>query len=335
MAVTIKDIAKHLNIAPSTVSKALNNYPHVSAEMRLKVKAAAEMLNYVPSITARNLRRQRTNKIGFSFSLRTPEMSDDVAAVVNGAVIAAVQKEYNLTLYPSLEESLFQLTQLCRAREVDGMLLFGQPEVDPVILRLLTIEKMPFVVIGQRVDDADVSFVKADDKLSAYAMTNHLLDLGHKRIGFTTRPKNDAESRDRLMGYKSALDNMGIPFDPALIVPTTLDKDSGYLAMHALLDLENRPTAVIAIHDLVAADCLRAAVERGLNVPEDVAIAGFNDLRDSLTTQPPLTTIRTPWAKMGARAMQLLLAKIGNTDLPAQQISLATELVVRGSTNSS
>ena len=333
MAVTIQDIAQHLNIAPSTVSKALNGYPHISAEMRARVLAASDELGYVPSAAARNLRRKRTDKIGFAFSVPVPLMSDYASGIIIGAVAAAEKHGYNLTLYPSTDNQVQQLTQLSRAREVDGLLLLsGRAQMEQLVLPALQKVGIPFVVVGRRVEDHAVSYVKADDPTGAYAVTQHLIEQGHRRIGFTTRPASGITSRDRYTGYERAMRDAGIPIDGDLIVPTSFEPDSGYRAMGTLLDRPNPPTAVFAIHDLVAIECLRAATDRGLRVPDDVAIAGFDNWRVSLATQPPLTTVQPPLNAMGEQAMQTLLAQIGKPDRPADRITLPVELVVRQST---
>lgn len=333
VAVKIKDIANHLGIAPSTVSKVLNNYPHVSAEMRQTVIAAAQSLGYVPSAAARNLRRQKSNKIGFLYGYAGGSMSTEAAKVMTGAVNAAEQIGYNVTIYSlNADELEWQMMQLCRSGEVDGILLFGTPSENKPLLPLLQAEKTPFVLIGHQAEDKTISFIRTDEMASTYTMTHHLLGQGHRQIAYATHADGNATNRERFSGYKIALEEAGIAIDLKLVVPTSVSEDSGYLAMHSLLDLENRPTAIFANHDLVAVGCLRAAIERGLSVPADVAIAGFGNLRISLTTQPPLTTIRLPLAEMGSKGMQLLAAKLTNPD-KIEQVSLSAEIILRGSTS--
>ena len=332
MAVKIQDIAQHLNLAPSTVSKALNGYPHISEETRNRVIEACDELGYVPSAAARNLRRRRTDKIGFSFSFPFPLMSDYVSGLIAGAVTAAEQQGYNLTLYPLKDDQVKQLTQICRAGEVDGFLLLGRPQMAQTTIPLLKQEGIPFVVMGRWAEDMDISFVKADDPSGALAVTNHLIALGHRRIGFTTRPSMGATSRDRFAGYQQALQEADIPFDESLVVETSFEANSSYQAMNQLLDLADPPTAVFAIHDLVAIECLQAAKDRGLTTPNDIAIAGFDNWRASLTCHPPLTTIHPPLEQMGQHAMEILLAQVANPTLPAQRLILPVELIVRQST---
>lgn len=334
MAVKIKDIAAHLGIAPSTVSKALNGYPNVSAEMRQSVIEAAQTLGYVPNTAASNLRRQKCNKLGFVYSTSDGTLSNDGAKLMTGAVNSAEQAGYHITVY-ALEpndELEWQLTKLCRSREVDGVLLCGTPSANARMLAVLQAEKTPFVLVGQQSQDKAVASVHSDEMASTYTMTRHLLHMGYRRIAYTTQAEGDVTTRQRFAGYKIALEEAGIAIERRYILPTTLNEDSGYLAMHALLDLPQPPTAVFANHDVVAFGCWRAATERGLLVPNDVAIAGFGNWRLSLTTRPPLTTIRPPLTEMGARAVQLLAAQLANPN-KVEQVALSAEIIVRGSTH--
>ena len=159
-----------------------------------------------------------------------------------------------------------------------------------------------------------------------------MIELGHKRIAFVSRPAIGITNRDRFASYKQALSEADIPFDEKLVVPTSLEPNSGIQAMNILLDLPDPPTAVFAIHDLVAIECLRAAKERGLRVPDDVAIAGFDDWRASLTTDPPLTTIHPPLEEIGRKATEILLARVADRSLPPERVVLPVEIIVRQST---
>lgn len=333
MAVTIQDIAEYLEIAPSTVSKALNNYPHISHETKMRVIDASQALGYVPSAAARNLRLKRTEKIGFSFSFPFQWISDYVSGLIAGAVTAAEQQGYNLTIYPSKEDQVDQLRKICRAGEVDGILLLGRQQMANTTIPFLKNEGIPFVVVGRWVEDETLSFVKSDDPCGAFAITKHLIEMGHRRIGFTMRPSMGATSRDRFSGYKQALEEANIPLDESIIVTTMIEEGSGYEAMNALLDLPNPPTAVFAIHDLVAIECLQATTDRGMKVPDDIAIAGFDNWRSSLTSNPPITTIDPPLHEMGYQAMKSLLTQIKYPNSLPERKTLPATLIVRGSTN--
>ena len=331
MAVTIEDIAQHLNLAVSTVSKALNGYSDVSQKTKDLVREAARELNYHPSAAARNLRRQRTDKIGLLFSFPVTMISEWASRLITGAVTAAEQEGHNLILYPLQENQLDQLTRICRTREVDGLLLMPGEQLEQSVA-FLEQEQVPFAVLGQRVDRPNVSFVAADNFKAAVDITNHLIALGHKRIAYLSRAVLGKTSLDRMTGYKQALLEADLPFDERLIVPTAPEPGSNQQAMHKLLDLTDPPTAVFAIHDLVAMDALEVALERGLRVPHDVAIVGFDNWRLSLTTTPPLTTGHPPLFEMGRRATEILLAHVGDNTLPPVRVELPVRLVVRQST---
>ncbi|RME99967.1 MAG: LacI family transcriptional regulator, partial [Chloroflexi bacterium] len=321
MSVTIDDIAQKLNLSVSTVSKALNDYADVAQETRERVLTAARELDYHPSAAARSLRRRRTDKIGFSFSFPVSLMSDYISRLITGAVTAAEQQGSNLILYPLLQDQIRQVTQICRAREVDGLLLLGRAHMEQTTIALLKKEDIPFVVVGRRVEDPTVSYVTPDHAAGALAVTRHLIELGHRRIAFTTRDVLGITSRERLASYRQALTEAGIPIDENLIVPSSPEPGDDYRAMNTLLDLPNPPTAVFAIHDTVAMECLRAATDRGLRVPDDVAIAGFDNWRAGLTSHPPLTTIHPPLRDVGFRATEILLARVADRSLPPERVT--------------
>lgn len=331
MPVTIEDIAKHLGLAVSTVSKALNNYSDVSQKTKNRVLEVARELDYYPSAAARNLRRQRTDKIGFLFSYPITVISEYASRLITGAITSTEKDGYNLIIYPLRGNQLARLNSIYRTREVDGVLLLGTGRLEEAIL-LLERAAMPFVVVGRRVEHPSWSFVAPDDMGGALVVVRHLIGLGHKRIAYTTRPALGATSTDRLAGYKQALSEADIPFDKNLVVPTVVEPGSGYQAMITLLDLPNPPTAIFAIHDLVAIECLEASTDRGLRVPQDIAIAGFDNWRSSLLTSPPLTTVHSPLFEIGRRATEILLARVTDKNLPPVRQILPVELVARQST---
>jgi LacI family transcriptional regulator len=331
MAVTIQDIAQHLNLATSTVSKALNNYPDVSQQTKARVIEVARELGYYPSAPARNLRRRRTDKIGFLFSFPITAISEYVSKLITGAIIAAEKEGYNLILYPLLEDQLENLTRICRAREIDGLLVLNRAGIDQ-ILAVLEQEAIPFVLVDRRAEQPDISFVSSDHYSGALLVMRHLVGLGHRRIGYTSRPLLGVTNRDRLVGYKEVLKEANLPFDENLVVPTDTDLRSGYHAMNNLLDLPDPPTAVFAVHDLIAIECLRAATDRGLRVPEDVAIVGFDNWHFSESTQPPLSSVRIPLTEIGRLATETVLTCIGDNNSSPVRLILPVELVVRQST---
>lgn len=331
MAVTIKDISQYVGLSVSTVSKALNNYADISPKTRKSVLAAARELDYHPSSAARSLRRGRTDKIGLSINNSVAYISEYLAEVIPGAALTAEEHGKNLLLYTSTVRQPDALRRICRAREVDGVILLWSDLLEKTV-SLLKREKMPFVVLGRRINEPSVSYVTPDNLSGAKELTNHLIELGHRRIGFTTRPELSETNNDRFAGYRQALSEAGIAFDENLVVTTFIQPRSGYHAMNKLLDLPEPPSALFAFHDLVAVDASQAAIERGLRIPEDVAIAGFDGLRSSLITRPSITTVRQPLSEMGLRAMEIVLARIEDNSPPPVRETYPVELVVREST---
>ena len=330
MSITIKDISQRLGISVSTVSKAMNGYPDVSEDTRERILEMARELDYHPNIAAQSLRRGRTGKIGLLINNPLSFISEYIAEIISGAALTAEQQGNNLVLYTTAVTHPDEIRRICRAREVDGLMIIFAPPSD--VVAVLKHENMPFVVFGRRVEQPGVSFVAPDNQAGAYALTQHFIEQGHKRIGFTTRPTLGTVSEDRFAGYQQALTDAGIPLRSELIIETAIEELSGYTAMNAFLDLPQPPTAVFVFYDLMAVNALDAAQDRGLRVPEDVAIAGFDGLRSSLITKPRITTVQQPLNLMGQRAMELLLTRIeDNTQPPITEI-FSVELIVRQST---
>jgi LacI family transcriptional regulator len=330
MSVTIEDISRQLGISVSTVSKALNDYPDVSQETRERVKVAARALDYHPSAAARNLRRGRTEKIGLLINNPIPYISDYISEIMAGAALIAEQYNHNLILYTTAVDQPDSLKRICRAREVDGLVLIYEPS--PAAVAVLEMEAMPFIVFGRRVENPGVSFIAPNNQDGAKRLTLHLIGKGYRRIGFTTRPQLGTVSEDRFNGYRQALREVGLPFDEELVIETIIEPRSGCLALDALLKLPNPPTALFAFYDLMAVDAIQAAQERGLRIPTDIAIAGFDGLRSSLITTPAITTVQQPLQEMGRQAAEILLRFIQDKDLSPERRILPVQLIVREST---
>lgn len=332
MSVNIKDISQHLGVSTSTVSKALNGYSDVSDETIQRVMAAATELGYYPSAAARSLSRKRTEKIGMVVNYPVNYVNDFLAELIPGAAEAAEQVDYNLILYTSAAQEPKQLSRICRAREVDGLLLLWPPQLEKTIT-MMEAEKMAYVVLPRRVPHAGVSYIAADHQASGQQLTEHLISLGHTRIGFTEYPEVYETNIDRFSGYRTALDKAGIVFDQSLVVATSghgTKYDQSIL--YTYLAMDNPPTALLCFTDPMAMAALAAAHECGLRVPDDLSIAGHDGILTSGMTVPALTTARQPIPEMGRLAVQCLLDRINNPSLPPAQHLLPIDLVIRQST---
>ncbi|MDJ0755831.1 MAG: LacI family DNA-binding transcriptional regulator [Ardenticatenaceae bacterium] len=331
MSITIEDISKHLNISVSTVSKALNGYTDVSSKTKERVAMAARELGYQPSAAARNLRRQRTDKIGFVFNNSLMYIGDYFAEIIVGATSEAESQGNNIVLYTNEGDSPASLQKLVRTREVDGFVLVWNHVPAPIIDMLLA-ESVPFVILGRRVSHPAASFIAPDNYQGALQLMQHLYNLGHRRIGFTTRPSMAYTNEDRFNAYKDFLTQVDIPVDPDLIIETKIEPRSGYQAANRLLDLPDPPTAIFAFHDYVAIDAHQAILDRGLRIPHDVALAGFDGLRTSLITSPPITTVRQPLVEIGRASISALLTLMRQGNHAPIQQTLPVKLQVRQST---
>ena len=331
MSIKIKDISKQLGISVSTVSKALNGYEDVSQATRDRVQEAARTLGYRASASARNLRRGRTDKIGFVFNNALTYISDYFAEIIVGATAAAEKHDNNIVLYTNEGDSPDSLLNLVQAREVDGFILVWN-HVPQTMIEMLQKANVPFVVLGRRVRHPEASYIAPDNYNGARALMAHLLELGHRRIGFTTRPSMGLTNEDRFKAYKDSLREANIEYVPQLVVETKIEPRSGYTAMNQLLDLPEPPTAVFAFHDFVAIDAQRAVLERGLRIPQDIALAGFDGLRTSLFTSPPITTVSQPLTDIGQESVLALLRRIEDNTLPPIQKTLPVTLQIRQST---
>ena len=331
MAVTIWDIAEHLKLSIATVSRALNDKADVSEKTRKRVIEASKALGYYPSASARNLRLQETNRIGFVFSFPSERIGEYASDIITGAIMATETAGYNLLLYPLAGKQLEKLERICRTREVTGLLLMGSEDSDEAI-ELLEREDMPFVVSNRRIDKKSVSYVTDDRVEGARKATEHLVSLGHERIAFIGCHTNKNTHEDRLTGYKQALGEAKLAFDPKLVRSATVKTGDAARAMETLLELPEPPTAVFALWDKFAFECLEIIKAKGLKIPADIAILGADDLRLSPNAEPPLTSIHPPLKQMGKESIEALLKHISTPKVTPTRKELAPELIIRAST---
>jgi LacI family transcriptional regulator len=219
-----------------------------------------------------------------------------------------------------------QVRGLVSETHVDGIILSSPVTDCDSVLRALEGMDVPFVRISPGTNHALTSSVFMDDAQAADDMTTHLINAGHRRIGFIKGHTNHMASDDRLFGYRRALDRVGIPFEPQMVVDGAFDFDSGVAGARALLDLPDRPTAIFASNDDMAAGVLAVAHDRGINLPGELSVAGFDDTTLARTVWPPLTTIRQPMADLARTATQILIAggDITHKRLPHELVERAS-----------
>jgi DNA-binding LacI/PurR family transcriptional regulator len=332
---TQRQIAEEAGVSRTTVSLVLNSVPgvRVSPETRERILEVASKLNYYPDAAARTLVSGRTYTIGFVLC-QSPDrvFADAFLPEVLRGVGDTVQKSGFRVLIHPVEDvtSPDAYIGLVREKHTDGIILSG-PRSDDQQLPLLKKEGFPVVLQGQ-LPGSGIPFVDVDNVGAAKQAVEHLVGLGHRRIGMITNaPLAYTAARDRLAGYRQTLEKAGIPFDEKLVRYGDFREESGHVAMSQLLDLPEPPTAVFVASDLVAFGALMAIKKRELEVPDDIALVGFDDVQLAHYIDPPLTTVRLPAYELGYRAATLLTQLIGNGPVEEQEILLQTELVVRQS----
>jgi DNA-binding LacI/PurR family transcriptional regulator len=333
--VTSQDVAERAGVSRTTVSFVLNEVEaNISPETRQRVLLAAEDLAYVPNATARALARRKTHTIALVLIREASHIASDafLPGVMHGLISALRPAGFRLLLEPvaSTDEPDIYLN-LARSRQIDGIVLSG-PRSDDRQLAELVDSGFPVVLLGQ-LPGTDACFVDVDNRGTARMAVEHLIELGHQRIGcITNAPLMYTGATDRLFGYLDALAAHGLPKDERLVRYGDFDYESGRKAAHALLsELDDPPTAIFAASDVVAIGAISRIQELGYRIPQDVAVVGFDDIPMARYLTPPLTTARLPAAELGRRAGEVLLGCIRGSGLTRHQVLLNTELIVRQS----
>lgn len=330
---TITDVAKHAGVSIKTVSRVVRKEPNVSGETRRRVEAAVAELNYRPTISARSTVSARSFLLGLVFDNPNPSYTFELLL---GAQDAARTNGYHLIFEPlshGEKKPGAALTELIIQGNLEGVIVPPPLCDDPGVLAALSKLNRPFARIAPSAQPSLGFSVSMDDEAAARAMTGHLIDLGHRRIGYILGRAGTATTRKRLQGYRTKLQEAGIAFDERLTRQGDFKLRSGVEAAESLLDLENPPSAIFASNDDMAAGVMIAARARGLDVPGDLSVAGFDDSETAQAMWPPLTTIRQPVREMAAAAANAIIehqrqgrnGKIDNVELPF-------ELIVRQST---
>jgi LacI family transcriptional regulator len=324
--VTIDDVAARAKVSISTVSRVLNERDRVHSRTRERVMAAVRELGYQPSAFARGLATQRTHTLGFVI----PNISDPFyLEIVRGVEEAAAAEQYNLIVVSQPQfSSEHRYLQLFTQRRVDGMVLVAidvrRHEVEHILRR-----GVPVALVQQDIGAQVPTFV-VDNYGGASAAIEHILGHGRWRIAYITGSDFTPDNAGRLRGARDTLAAHGLELPPERIVPGNYFPDSGYAAMQRLLDLPEPPDAVFAANDQMANGAMLAIRDRGLRVPEDMIMVGFDDVSLARYTSPPLTTVHQPAYELGFQAARTVLGAI-DADVAMARIVLPTALVVRQS----
>jgi len=327
--VTIEDVAAQAGVSIATVSRVVNGRYGVSARTIERVQGIIDELGYESSLVARSLRSQHTNVVAILVSGIEPFSAE----LLKGAARALQDTGFELIVYSggmSGQEG-WERRSLSR---LSGTLADGIILVTPTVVEVRT--HQPVVAVDPHVGGSSLPTVTAQNLEGARAATRHLVALGHRRIAFLAGRPDLESARRREAGYREALAEAGIAFDPDLVRVGAFTEETARVPAHELLTLPDRPTAVFAANDLSAIEVLRTAAELGLSVPDDVSVVGFDNIPESALTDPPLTTVDQSIQALGQEAVRLLLDLIEHPDRAAgadpAQVTLPTELVVRRST---
>jgi LacI family transcriptional regulator len=322
----IRDVAAKAGVAVKTVSRVLNGHPYVSADTKARVEEAMKALDFRPSVAARILSGAKSNQVALIYDNHSPYYMFQIQTGCwdycrqNGIRLLAQPVD---VADPAVGE---QVRGLVTETHVDGIILSSPvTDCDPV-LRALEAMDIPFVRISPGTNHALTSSVFMDDAQAADDMTTHLINAGHRRIGFIKGHPNHMASDDRMFGYRRALDRAGISFDPALVADGEFDFESGVRGGRYFLDMAEPPTAIFASNDDMAAGVLAVAHDRNMALPDELSVAGFDDTTLARTVWPPLTTIHQPMAELARTATEILIAggDIAHRRLPHQLIERAS-----------
>ena len=328
---TIREIADLAGVSVATVSRVMNGREDVSAETRELVQRVVREHGYTANRSARGLSAGRTGLVGATVPVVHPAY---FSFILSGAAEALYEKDMRLVLCPTQHEHEREVSLLDRMMHgtTDGGLLI-LPQESAAELELLLDHGYRFVVIDPLLPLNDrIPAVSAAHSAGADMAVKHLLSLGHRRIAAITGPRGWIATEDRLRGYHAALAEAGLLAEPELVVEGDFQIEPGIVAARRLLDLPNPPTAIFAFNDNIAIGAIQAARERGVRVPEDLSIVGFDDLEAAEIVTPALTTVRQPLAEMGRIAVSLLERLIEDQRIEALHVELRTQLVVRDST---
>ncbi len=329
--VTIVEVAEKAGVSLGTVSRVINNDIHVARKTRERVLAVTQELGYVANRQARSLAGGKTNTIGV--------IVRDLGTGYIGEIIRGIDSELNIsgvdlvlyTTHRTVSKEANYVASLAQGM-VDGLLLV-LPRSPVDYIGTLMEHNFPFVLIDHQGTGTACPAVGATNWQGAYNATEYLIKLGHQRIGFITGSMDLGCAEDRLQGYRSALRTHHASQDAELVYEGDFLQTDGYTGAAALLDLPNPPTAIFASNDVMAMGVMDEVRNRGLRVPGDISVIGFDNIPQSAVVSPPLTTVQQPLEQMGRVATQMLLRILKNPEKESGRIELPTELIVRNSTS--
>lgn len=330
--ITIFDVADRAGVSYSTVSRVVTGQRHVAPRTRDKVESAMAELGYVADLRARSLAGGRTRMVG----VLTAELASSfVTEIVKSIDRELSQRGYDLILCTTHVRNTTEREYVAQLTNglVEGLVIL-LPSAQRFYLPALQARDFPHVMVDFDELDERSLIIRSANKQGAIEATNHLLELGHRRIGFVEGDKGLSSGRERFEGFGEALSSAGVGLDASLVVEGDWRDESGYRAGLDLLQRPNPPTAIFAANDVMALGLMRSAHELGIRVPADLSLVGFDDVPEARLLTPALTTVRQPLSEIGRLATQLLVEGMEHGAMERGVRELPTELMIRQTTSS-
>ncbi len=338
MDVTIKDVAREANVAPSTVSRVLKDSPHISLKTKRRVREIMDRMGYTPNFQAQSLAGKSTQAIGVIMpdtayqAFKNPFFS----VVLRGISRSANEQKYGLYLSTShTQEGIYEeVVSMVQGKRIDGLILLYSRKNDKVIEFLKQVN-FPFTVIGRPlVHETSITYVDNDNVTIAKDVTKYLIDMGHQNIAFIGGNENFAVTIDRLKGYREALEENGIPFRMNYLIDEHQFNDKGFESLTNLIRSVPMPTAIIAQDDLTGYEILSYLEKLNIHVPRDLSIIGFNNQILSQHSRPPLTSVEIHISRLGIEATNSLIEKIKDPSTFPKRVTIPTQFIERESCRS-
>ncbi len=331
MGATIRDVARRAGVSTSTVSRVLNDTCPVQEDKRLLVLEASRALGYTPNPVARSLLGKKTGGLGVLLPFVGAEFFSEF---LTGLDQGAQENGFFLVVSTShrhLDE--FDAAMQVMEKRVDGMIIMA-PELNAHEAESIAKAESPVVFVNTYVEGHPFDVINFDNYGGAYAVTRHLLDLGHRRIALIKGPVNARDAQERTRGYRAAMGEAGIIDTARLEFPGDYTQEAGYEAARVLLRATPRPTSIVAANDYCAIGTMHALHEAGIAMPEEMAVAGFDGIVSTRYTQPPLTSVHVPMREIGIRAINRLVDRIEGVkrDEGPERHVVPVELIARKST---
>lgn len=325
---TLKDVAREARVSMASVSRALNGTGVVRDEIRARVLEVATRLNYVPNIGAQSLMTRRTRMIG----VLLPRLHGEFFSELIRGIDAAARARHLHLLISTAHDDVAETGEALRAMigRVDGLLAL-LPHIDGRFLQATVRSALPVVLLSTADVEHAYAAVYADNYGGAYAMVKHLAGIGHRRIAHIAGPAENMDAQDRLRGYRDAIARE-VPGAAEWIIQGDFNEESGYAAAKEIMAATEKPQAIFAANDVMAIGCMSALQEAGIRVPQDIAVAGFDDIPTARFVRPALTTVCVKIADLGGRALDRVAQAVDTPKaLALTTETVPAEVVIRGS----